>query len=241
MDLVLICRLYAQWEQRVLSSKLNKCMRHLSFIHFKVEEKGEENIRTFLSKLLILQSTEAWISEWSEVLSHVLLFATPWTVAYQASLSMGFSRQQYWGGLPFTSPEDLPKPGIELRSFALQAAALPSEPPGKPWGMNMEFIWLLIPGNNIFLSVTQKITDPLLLWEGISKAFPCYSNPQIPGIILNPWILSISLQLRHPLSQARTQEILTLSCIWHSLSFYSTHFTLSCQSSWLQGYQFCWL
>ena len=43
----------------------------------------------------------------------VQLFATPWTVAYQASPSMGFSRQEYWSGLPFPSPGDLPKPGIE--------------------------------------------------------------------------------------------------------------------------------
>ena len=45
---------------------------------------------------------------------------------------MGFSRQEYWSGLPFPSPEDLPDPGIEPRSPALQADALPSEPPGKP-------------------------------------------------------------------------------------------------------------
>ena len=45
--------------------------------------------------------------------------ATPWTVAHQAPLSMGFSRQQYWNGLPFTSPEDLPNPGIEPGSPAL--------------------------------------------------------------------------------------------------------------------------
>ena len=55
-----------------------------------------------------------------------------WTVAYQASLSMGFSRQEYWSGLPFPSPGGLPDPGIEPSSPALQADALPSEPPGKP-------------------------------------------------------------------------------------------------------------
>ena len=60
------------------------------------------------------------------------LFATPWTVAYQASPSMGFSRQEYRSGLPFPSPGDLPNSGIELRSPALQADALPSEPPRKP-------------------------------------------------------------------------------------------------------------
>ena len=52
-------------------------------------------------------------------LSRVRLFATPWTVAYQALLSMGFSRQEYWSGLPFPSPGDLPDPGIEPRSPTL--------------------------------------------------------------------------------------------------------------------------
>ena len=65
-------------------------------------------------------------------LSRVRLFASPWTVAHQAPLSMGFSRQEYWSGLPFTSPGDLPNTGIEPRSPALQADSLLSERPGKP-------------------------------------------------------------------------------------------------------------
>ena len=60
-------------------------------------------------------------------------FVTPWTVAHQASLFMGFPKQEYWSGLPFPSPGDLPDPGIESRSPALQADGLPSEPSGKPW------------------------------------------------------------------------------------------------------------
>ena len=56
--------------------------------------------------------------------------ATPWTVARQTPLFMGFSRQEYWSGLPFPSPLDLPNPGTEPRSPALQADALSSEPPG---------------------------------------------------------------------------------------------------------------
>ena len=58
-------------------------------------------------------------------LSRVRLFATPWTVAYQAPPSMGFSRQECWSGLPFPSPGDLPDPGIEPGSPTLQADALP--------------------------------------------------------------------------------------------------------------------
>ena len=67
-----------------------------------------------------------------KLLSRVRLFATPWTVAYQASPSMGFPRQEYWSGLPFPSPGDLPDPGIEPRSPTLEADTLTSEPPGKP-------------------------------------------------------------------------------------------------------------
>ena len=62
-------------------------------------------------------------------LSHVRLFATPWTVVRQALLSMEFSRQEYWSGLPFSSPGDLPNPGIKPGSPALQADSLLSEPP----------------------------------------------------------------------------------------------------------------
>ena len=64
-------------------------------------------------------------------LSHVQLFATTWTVDYQAPLSIGFSRQEFWSGSPLPSPEDLPDPGIEPGSPTLQTDALPSEPPGK--------------------------------------------------------------------------------------------------------------
>ena len=67
-----------------------------------------------------------------KLLSHVRLFATPWTVAYQTPPSMGFSRQKYWSELPFPSPGDLPNPGVEPRSPALQADSLPAEPQGKP-------------------------------------------------------------------------------------------------------------
>ena len=61
-------------------------------------------------------------------LSRVRLFATPWAAAYQAPPSMGFSRQEYWSGLSFPSPGDLPDPGMEPRSPALQAEDLPTEP-----------------------------------------------------------------------------------------------------------------
>ena len=57
---------------------------------------------------------------------------TPWTVGHRAHLSMEFPRQEHWSGLPFPSPGDLPNPGTEPGSPALQADSSPSEPPGKP-------------------------------------------------------------------------------------------------------------
>ena len=71
---------------------------------------------------------------YTQLLSRVQLFAIPWSVAHQAPLSMEFSRQEYWNGLPFPPPEDLPDPEIKLKvlaSPALQAVSLPIAPPGK--------------------------------------------------------------------------------------------------------------
>ena len=67
------------------------------------------------------------------LLSHVHFFATPWTVARQAPLSMGFSRQEYWSRLPWPSPGDLPNPGIKLLSPALAVRFFTTGPPGKPY------------------------------------------------------------------------------------------------------------
>ena len=68
-------------------------------------------------------------------LSHVQGFGTPWTVASQAPLSMEFTRQEYWSGLPFATPGDLPDPGIELTSLALAGGIPTTEPPGNPHPM----------------------------------------------------------------------------------------------------------
>ena len=83
-----------------------------------------------LNIIMLIKLTEKKVKVKS--LSRVRLFETPWTVAYLAPPSMGFSRQEYWNGLPFPSPGDLPNLGIEPRSPAFQADALTSEPPGKP-------------------------------------------------------------------------------------------------------------
>ena len=83
-------------------------------------------LKLLIAMLLLLRKVKV------KSLNCVRLIATPWTVARQAPLSMGFSRQEYWSGLPFPSLGDLSNPGIKPRSPALQADALSSEPPGKP-------------------------------------------------------------------------------------------------------------
>ena len=86
-----------------------------------------------LFKIFVYHLHIFWIPDWVvKLLSCVQLFAKPWTAAYQTSPSMGFSRQEYWSGLPFPSPGDLPDPGIELGFPSLEADALTSEPPEKP-------------------------------------------------------------------------------------------------------------
>ena len=66
----------------------------------------------------------------------VQVFVTTWTVAARLLLSMEFSRQEYWSGLPFLSQRDLPEPGVKLMSLVFQVDSLPTEPPGKPLELN---------------------------------------------------------------------------------------------------------
>ena len=80
--------------------------------------------------------------------SHVRLFATPWTVACQSPWSRGFSRQGYWSGLPFPSPGDLPDPGIKPWSPSLQADSLLSEPLGEPKKFVLYYLSILCPWNS---------------------------------------------------------------------------------------------
>ena len=71
------------------------------------------------------------------------LFATPWAIAHQAPVSMGFSRQEYWSGLPCPPPGNLPNPGIEPRFPTLQADSVPSESPRKPKNTGVGILYLL--------------------------------------------------------------------------------------------------
>ena len=108
-------------------------------------------------------------------LSRVRLFVSPWTVAHQAPPSMGFSRQEYWSGLPFPFPGDLPNPGIKPRSPALQADALTSEPPGKQTVLQMES----------FRDYTPFLTFSV----------PTHIMLVVPHIIMAAWPLDIGVTL----------------------------------------------
>ena len=109
------------WTQKMWVNEINTVFAALSWAF--LNEAGIS---------LRIESAE-WVENavwmWKS-LSHVQLFATPWGVARQAPLSMGFFRQEYWSGLSCPPPGELPDPGIEPRSPALQADSLPSEPPG---------------------------------------------------------------------------------------------------------------
>ena len=99
------------------------------------------------------------------------LFATPWTVALQAPLSMEFSRQECWSGLPVPSPGDIPNPGIKPRSPALQADSLLYEPPGKPRNT----------GVGQFRSVQfsrSVMSDSATPWTGARQASLSITNSQ---------------------------------------------------------------
>ena len=95
--------------------------------HYLWDSPGKN---TGVGCLFLLQCMK--VQSESKVAQLCLTICDPWTVAQQAPLSMRFSRQEYWSGLPFPSPGNLPNPGIEPRSPTLQADTLTSEPPGKP-------------------------------------------------------------------------------------------------------------
>ena len=85
---------------------------------------------------------------------------TPWTLAHQAPLSMGFSRPEYWSGLPFPSPRDVLDPGTEPQSSALKADSLPSEPPGK----YVDFYFVLLDCFSLFLCFLGFLIE-CILWN----------------------------------------------------------------------------
>ena len=117
--------------------------------------------------------------------SRVQLFVTPWTIALQVSLSMGFSRQEHWSGLPFPPPGDLPHPGIKLNvswGFWIAGGFFTAE--GKPC-----FLW----GTRL-LWVYDKPTANIILNDEKLKAFPLKSGTR-QGCPLSPLLLNIVLKV----------------------------------------------
>ena len=142
-------------------------------------------------------------------LSRVRLFVTPWTVAYQAPPSMGFSRQEYWSGLSFPSPGDLPNPGIEPGSPSLQADALPSEPPGKQGLCKWQLLIFLcgLPFSLISLSWKHSHVNT---WRSTSLgvALQCYRN----GWLLFCYYKYLCLSFLEPSTLPCTCEYLINIC-----------------------------
>ena len=114
-----------------------------------------------------------------KLLSHVQLFATPWTVAHQAPLFMGFSRHEYWSGLPFPSPGNLPNPGIKPGSPALQADSLLSGIQGKPC--------LFI--KHLEIKQNHQFLGPLSEPAGSSSSF----RSQFQGLVLRDCLNQVDL------------------------------------------------
>ena len=109
--------------------------------HLDVSQDSPEFCSLSLLSKMIPPFQPCWASHHGGLVAKLCLtLATPWTVACQVPLSMGFSRQEYWNGLPFICPGDLPNPEIELGSPALQADSLLIKSPGKPIALLMYFI-----------------------------------------------------------------------------------------------------
>ena len=119
-----------------------------------------------------------------QLLSHVRLFATPWTILLQAPLSMEFSRQEYWSGLAHPSPEDLPKPGIEPRSPALHCIYCLSHEERPVYFMHsiINISWSLLKLMSIELVMPSNhliLCHPLLVLPSVFPSIRVFSNESV--------------------------------------------------------------
>ena len=131
--------------QSVRYSRNNQCLSNTSLSPCFLDQKcvllvrvhdgrvsSSYDLSQCLAKCFTKKESESEVAQSCLTLCNPMDCATPWTVACQAPPSVGFSRQEYWGELPFPFPGDLPDPGKEPRSPTLQGDSLPSEPPGNP-------------------------------------------------------------------------------------------------------------
>ena len=122
-------------ERKSSSNKMAAGLNHMVARQSKMAIKNhntEHRVKTHTHKPGSPHQSESEVAQSCPTLCNL------WTIAHQAPPSMGFSRQEYWSGVSFPSPEVLPDPGIEPRSPALQADALTSESPGKPKNSNLD-------------------------------------------------------------------------------------------------------
>ena len=164
---------------------------------------------------LIIQTTwNLWKRKKDSVKSCPPL-AIPWTVFHQAPLSMGFSRQEYWSGLPFPSPGDVPDQGIKPRSPTLQADALPFDLPGKPQKSSKGYsykereIW------------RDRHTEENAMWRRRQRLEQTSVNQGTPRIAGNPeaerkaWIrLSLSVSRRNQICWHLDFKALESRTVW---------------------------
>ena len=145
--------------------------------------------------------------------------AIPWTVAPQAPLSMGFPRQEYWSGLPFPSPGDLPSPGLEPGSSALQADSLPCPLPSSiimyiqhnyvETVYTMQCVWCWpSPANECPFTHSQSVQNSLLLQAWLKQDS---SNEECPILLLGP--LSHQWSLQNTLSKLKVSTVKTFLSI----------------------------
>ena len=139
-------------------------------------ENQSAMLHTHISNIILYTNVCVCVCVCAQLPSCVWLFGIPWTVACQAPLSMGFSRQEYWSGFPFPPPGDLPHPGIEPRSPTLQVDSLPAEPQGKPKNTRVGSLSLL---QGIFL--TQE-----------SNWIPCIAGGFLTNWAIRETLFSVS-------------------------------------------------
>ena len=143
-----------EWDDRKKKTPHNTRLTHCSVLRCFILDSGH--------------FCHHW-SEWVKSFSRVWLFATPWTVAYKAPLSMEFSRQEYWSGFPLPSPGDLPNPGIEPGSPSLQADALSSEPQRKHWKITKKICILIYSKKNSIMALIHDEDLYPSIWHRFKK------------------------------------------------------------------------
>ena len=175
----------------------------------------ESSLASILVEEGVYHQEGLWVKRRSEVTQSCLTLQPPWTVACQAPPSIGFSRWEYWNGLPFPSPEDLPNPGIEPGSPSLQADSLPSEPPGMSHRGIQRSSYSLQPSESEWLAKDNPETNPITIKpktaSHVAELFswvplPCCSPPGCPFPIkslalsahVSPWTIHFRVLDKSP-------------------------------------------